>query len=470
MAYACACLTLVGACKKGSKFDNELPETHTSVEAINLNGENRLNSLVTLRWWGTDPDGVVDGYEFSFDQQEWFFTTDQDSTFLFAITEGSDTIDIDFWVRAMDDEGAVDQTPAYLRVPLKNTPPEIEFIDDLIPSDTAFIILTLTWEAYDLDGLETIKNIEIKANDGNWTSISSALTEVSIIPDDTKANGAITSGIYVEDGSKTTSIDGLKLNDHNDIYIRAIDIASSISIEDTIPNIYLHGQEHDLLVIAANGASPNAFYKSNLNALSIDYDFIDYVRDGAKNQPRIWNPTFEFTLSQYEQVLLYANDQLFTNVQTNAQEIILEFASTAIQTYVDNGGKIFITSSFPNAFSTGSALFGILPIDSLSTSEGQARLPTDSLAEGVLGYPDLTCSAFISGLDPIYPSSDADVIYTAQLTKNNDWEGPNNVGVRRQNGDNTNMVFLSLELHKLDNDPSAVQQLFDKVLKQEFNW
>ncbi|MDP4933271.1 MAG: hypothetical protein NWR30_01040, partial [Salibacteraceae bacterium] len=137
----------------------------------------------------------------------------------------------------------------------------------------------------------------------------------------------------------------------------------------------------------------------------------------------------------------------------------------------DQGGKLWLNSSFPNAFSTGSALFGILPVDSLSTAQGQARLPIDSLSLGEQGYPDLTCSAFISGLDPFYPSIDATVIYTSQLTKNNGWEGPKITGVKRKNeSGNTNFVFMSVELHKLGKDDAAMQSLFDKVLNEEFNW
>ncbi|MDP4664281.1 MAG: hypothetical protein NWS74_11475, partial [Salibacteraceae bacterium] len=85
-------LFLFSSCKKGEAIENQAPETYTAISAINLSGENRLNSLVTLQWWGTDPDGVVSGYEFSFDQQTWFYTENQDSTFLFSINAGSDTI------------------------------------------------------------------------------------------------------------------------------------------------------------------------------------------------------------------------------------------------------------------------------------------------------------------------------------------------------------------------------------------
>ncbi|MEX2596783.1 MAG: hypothetical protein WEC59_07620, partial [Salibacteraceae bacterium] len=398
-------------------------------------------------------------------------TTRLDSTFLFSINAGSDTVDIDFWVRAVDDKNAKDKTPAYLKIPLKNTPPEAEFLKELIPSDSAFNLMTLTWEVNDADGINTLQAIELKINDEDWVSISPGRALATVMPDNPEASGLTASKLYYAYDQAGESIDGLELNAQNTFYIRALDIAGSYSQVDTLQNVFVRGKTSDLLLVSANSAQPDGFYKSNLNALSIDYDFIDFISNQASNQPPIWMPTFSLLLSQYEQVIMYANDVTFTNLQTKAEDIILEFASSSIQNYIEGGGKLFLSSSFPNGFSTGSALFGILPIDSLSTSQGQSRLPIDSmLIANVPGYPDLMSNTFISGLDPIYPSSDAQVIYTAQLTKNNGWEGPKNVGVTRSSGGNTNFVFFSVELHKINGDQTAINQLFDKVLNDEFNW
>jgi hypothetical protein len=116
-------------------------------------------------------------------------------------------------------------------------------------------------------------------------------------------------------------------------------------------------------------------------------------------------------------------------------------------------------------------LYGILPIDSFSSSVGLARLPIDSLAVASdPSFPNLTCSSFISGLDPFYQSSDATILYTAQLTKNNGWNGPKNIVAKRSANGNTNFIFMSVELHKLNLDQAAMQQFFDKVFNDEFNW
>lgn len=464
-------LFLFVTCKKGEALENQAPETYTTISAINLSGENRLNSLVNVKWWGTDPDGIVEGYEFSFDQQTWFYTLEQDSSFLFTINAGSDTVDIDFWVRSIDGDQKVDDTPAYLKIPLKNTPPYIEFSETLIPEDTVFNVLGLSWSASDDDGNNTISDIQLKLNDGEWTSLSVSQSFGSIIPTNPKATGSSAANLWYDLENEGPAIDGLLLNQTNNIYIKSIDIAGSESVIDTIENLYVKGQTHDVLVIGANASNPNAFYQQYLGTAGVNYDFIDFVKNDAVNQPRVWNPVFAQMLRPYKTVVFYANDVDYLNIQTSAEDIILEYASTAIQNYVDQGGKLWLNSSFPNGFSTGSALFGILPVDSLSTSTGQARFPIDSLSIGQEGYPDLTCSAFISGLDPFYPSTDATIIYTSQLTKNNGWEGPNITGVKRKNSEgNTNFIFMSVELHKLGKDPAAMEQLFNKVLNEEFNW
>lgn len=464
-------LLLVGGCKKEDDPTlNKAPETEIAIKEINLTGENRLNSLVRLRWWGSDPDGFVDRYELSFDQQNWQTTEVQDSVFQFVINAGSDTVDIDFWVRAIDNAGATDPTPAYLKIPLKNTPPEILLNEELFPEDTAFVITSMTWDASDLDGFETLESIQLSINGDDWVSMPRTKTFASIVPDDPKASGAVTAKIIYDDGSEGPSINGLQLGASNTFYLRALDIAGSVSISDTSSAIVVTNQSEDFLVIGANASMPNAFYGTNLQSVGASYDFIDMMRASGKNQPKIWAPTFSLLLSLYDQVLIYSDASTLTNAQTSSEGTILEFAATSIQKYSDDGGKLMITTSFPNDLGISSTLFGVLPMDSLSTSEGQARLAVDSLAEGQSGFPDLVSSSFIVGLDPIYPSTDASVLYTAQLTRNAGWVGPDIVAVRRQNNGNTNFIFFSLELHRMNNDPTAMESLFDKIFNEEFNW
>ena len=119
--------SLFTGCDKGSPLANIPPETSIFLTDIQLTGQNRLNSVVTMYWSGEDQDGYVTGYELSFDGTDWAFTTASDSTFSFVIPSGQDTVDIPFYVRAMDNDGDVDPEPAFLRIPLKNRPPVARF-------------------------------------------------------------------------------------------------------------------------------------------------------------------------------------------------------------------------------------------------------------------------------------------------------------------------------------------------------
>lgn len=469
-------LIVIGSCSKGEELANRAPETMLTIESINLTGEDRLNSLVEIKWWGTDPDGYVVGYEFSFDEIIWHQTNRQDSLFRFSITEGSDTIDIDFWVRAIDNDEAIDKSAAYLKIPLKNTPPEISFNDDLNPVDTVFNLLTFAWQATDLDGFSSIKTIELKLNNGAWLPFTPRIAEegieiASIFPKSLGMIGSQDAEVIDESGQVVGIIQGLNVGGVNDLYIRATDLAGSVSVEDTIPQFVFKGKSQDLLVLGTSSDKPNGFYHTNLNAIDIQYDFIDMVSNDRSHLPKIWNPYFNLLLNQYESVLIYCKDDVISNPQTSQEDIFLEFAAGSIETYVNNGGKIWVVSSLPNLHSPTSVLYGILPMDSLSSSPppSQARLPVDSLAIGKNGYPSLTSGALIS-IDPFYASSDAEVIYEAQLTKSLGWYGPADgcIGAQRKVNGKTALVFISVDLHKLNGEPSAVESLFEKILIEEF--
>jgi hypothetical protein len=121
-----ALLAMCGmGCERGEAIDNVAPETHLAVTSIERTGADRLNSKVSMSWYGTDVDGYVSGYELSLDGSTWKHSAKQDSVFLFSIPAGSDTADITLYVRAIDNQGQRDESPASLVFPLKNAPPVI---------------------------------------------------------------------------------------------------------------------------------------------------------------------------------------------------------------------------------------------------------------------------------------------------------------------------------------------------------
>lgn len=466
-------LVILGSgCDKGEKLDNQLPETILSLEKINLMGDDRLNSIVELHWYGTDKDGYVTGYEFSFDNVNWEATTKQDSIFQFTIPAGSDTTDIDFYVRAIDNENAKDASPAYLSIPLKNTPPQVAFLDDFMPSDSVWSVLSATWAATDPDGNATIDSVLIRVNDGAWYNLRKSATFLSIIPNDFTATGPTSGTVYYgSNDPQTAPIEGILLNDINYLSIKVVDIAGSTSIIDSSLAIFWKPKTSDLLVIGASNENPTAFYQNNITSVySGGYDFINFAQLQGKYQPQNWTPTFQLLLNLYDKLIFYADE----SVKSNQNLLVIESASPAIQSFVDGGGKALISCSFPANFSKTSSVFQTLPMDSMPVSNppAQAFLSLDSLVVGqVAGYPNLKPSAFILGLDPFYPTADATIIYKAQLQKSNGWVGPSTVGAIRKNGQGkVNQVFLTTELHKLNGDQTAMSQFFSQILNTDFNW
>src|SRR5690606_35999271 len=120
----------ITACKKefeGDKKDFGSPETYLVVDSIYRSGDNRYTTTVQAHWWGTTNSGFIEGYEVSVDGKAWRFTTSQDSMFLLSIQTGSDTADIEIFVRAINNDGVIDPTPASTAYPVKNTAPNVAF-------------------------------------------------------------------------------------------------------------------------------------------------------------------------------------------------------------------------------------------------------------------------------------------------------------------------------------------------------
>jgi hypothetical protein len=176
-------------------------------------------------------------------------------------------------------------------------------------------------------------------------------------------------------------------------------------------------------------------------------------------------------LRLYGKAIIYLDEITYVDALSNQSRLILESASTALQNYFNKGGKALISAKFPVGYLSSSSVFQTMPMDSLSSSPGQAYMTTDSLIVAqITPYPNLKPSEFILSLDPFYPTADAEVIYKAQLSRNGGWQGPKNIAARRKFNGKTNLVFFSVELHKLNGIPSAAQSLFDHIINNEFNW
>jgi hypothetical protein len=463
------------ACDKGELLDNKAPETTISISEINLTGDDRLRSEVRLRWSGEDVDGWVTNYELSLDGSNWDAVTVQDSTFNFELSPGSDTTDINFYVRAIDNDGLADPTPAYLKVPIRNSAPTAIFDSIQTPPDTGYLAVTLVLDVADLDGEDNLDSIYLKANNGSWIALPKDVSIVTLMPTDPSATGPVTADVYKGGDAQLVNaqLDDYRPGADNIFYLRARDIADSDSPVDTSKVVFITRKTSDLLVIDAHpgGTSPTP-EQVIFPALASSFatvDVMDLRSNGGANEPRFWTPTFKFTLSAYDKVFWYADG-------SDIAIDLLENAAGAIQDYLLNqSGKILINTSFPNTYTNESVIQEFTPVDSISTSVGTPRLPTGSLcvpdAANGTAYDSLEASVFVGRATPFYVKSNAEVLYSANLTITGGWVGPNTVAARLTNGaGNTNVVFLSVQLQQLNGRPAALEGFLNEVLVNEFNW
>lgn len=470
-------LTSIISCTKGDPNANQAPETEISVKEINLSGDNRLNSTVRLNWFGTDKDGYVVGFEISFDNQNWTYTTLLDSTFSFSIPAGQDTTDVNFYVRAIDNEGLTDPTPAFLAVPLKNTAPTASFNNDLGPTDTALIVSTFNWNASDPDGNTSISKVEVRFNNGQWYQINKEEKVISFLVDPTIQTGTASAEVYYgfNDQAETKKIDGLIVNGYDTLYIRATDIAGAVSPVDTADIYYLKNKTlgATLLWVSGQVTTTTIKYKNVLNGLSLTYDFLDYGSDiNGDAMPSYWDPTFKLISRQYPKMFVNSGQETFKNRVTSRDLTMLEFMAPAIQSFTNNGGKSFITTSFNKAKDL-SEISGPYPVKELVTSTaGQARIVPDSGLVPVLAgaYPNIKTqnNNLQTGVVPIVGTDDSEDFYRARLTKLQGWQGTDIVGVIRRPNNIWSQVFFGVELHNYDGDPAKLEDLFEEILINEF--
>ncbi|PCJ64638.1 MAG: hypothetical protein COA58_12940 [Bacteroidetes bacterium] len=460
------------SCKKGELLPNMAPETAISLEKIDLTGNNRLNSTVNLTWFGTDVDGFIQYYEIKINEGEWLKTNIQDSTFLFNIDPDQDSTNIDFYVRAVDNEDVADPTPAYLKIPLKNSPPVVRIDDGTLPLDTTNLVITFRYRATDPDGNSTIKQAFLKANDGDWQEIDLNQKLISVIPSNTTVEGSGMAKVYY--GLNTESsveINGFVNGGDNILQMKVVDFANSESAIDSTDVIFVKSQMGDLLLVGGHNASITSEYEKLVLDNYPNSDFVDFAGNGGLNQPRFWNPSFRLLALNYDKVFFHTDEANFSNPLSGADGKLLDFAAPIIQELIDNNKKVLIST----AFATGTNLDiigGILSIDSFSPSKGQAFFTNDSFAFSQdPTYNDLQPANFLLAADPFYAALDAEVFYRANLTPSGGWTGPNSIAIRRRNSSgNINLVLFSVELHKLNKLKSNQNQVISKILNEAFNW
>ncbi|HEY2954728.1 MAG TPA: hypothetical protein VGK89_05725 [Candidatus Eisenbacteria bacterium] len=175
----------------------------------------RANHRVHLYWFGTDPDGNVVGYDMRFisgsgpADPAWTRVPCAlpgrctDSVFT-VFTGDSGLVHARFEIRAVDDQGLADPTPAAQGFALTNVAPGVRITNPLRLTDSSFATVTLGWEVNDPDGGGPGLRFRIWL-DGNRANYDSTTATIFTVP------------------SKRFLVGGTYLAGPRTVYVQAVD-------------------------------------------------------------------------------------------------------------------------------------------------------------------------------------------------------------------------------------------------------
>ncbi|MFC1546994.1 hypothetical protein ACFL5M_00565 [Candidatus Neomarinimicrobiota bacterium] len=160
----------------GEPRANILPETYISEISPGVN--------TRVSWYGTDVDGRVETFEYSWDGGTWVETANlsevfpvDDPTNPYTEFEFSDLDDSKvFSVRAMDDRGGTDLYPATATTSPNTIRPETQILEGPMTGEIVGPDMRFVWDGVDNDG--TIDGFEWALDDvTDWTAVEEYVTE-----------------------------------------------------------------------------------------------------------------------------------------------------------------------------------------------------------------------------------------------------------------------------------------------------
>ncbi len=482
-------------CKSG--FDKEKtaqgdPETFMVVDTIFRTGDNRLTTRVDANWWGNAPGGFIVGYEISTDNQvSWHFTTTQDSSFLLNIPPGRDSADVVVYVRAIDNLGRKDASPASTLFPIKNSKPKVSFIFSQPLGGIAsqnpvlvFPVVKYNIEGIDPDGQQDLEAFELYINDTNAIPfiLPANANAFTVIAEDPKGNGG-PSKVYINNNTTALSgkVNGLLHNASNIFYLRAVDKAQSKSGFMGAPSIWVKKVSADVLVVNAYSSSKIAvqnFYTNRLkNNGIVLFDTLQATEIINSNYTQLQSDflTQSRTFSLFKKMVWFADDASFS----------FSLGQRTTGTFFDNGGSLFMSVAINSSFDPLSNFLDWTPMRQLVNPPSGSIFRAD--INGLVlpvgqGWPTLKSTSIIPSARPFeIPLSTAQVIYDSIYaggiieSKSGQppiaWKGISTVIAKRTNASNgiTNFIISSIPLEQF-NGNSNTDSLFKKIFREELKF
>ncbi len=468
-------ITAMTACDSG--LDGQLnenipPTTSLTVNEINLPEGERLVSQVNISWWGDDPDGYIVGYEFyigdhsTAGEDDWIYTTSTDSTFILPIEEGNQDADVEFTVRAVDNDGARDPNPPSLTFPITNSPPAIEFNNFETPPDTTYRIASFGFTASDPDGEANLNRVEIALNDttseNGWQEVELGINLVTLRIDDTQANA--TAELLLGRTARTTGIifESVNLNAENEVFLRAIDNAGAVS--NVISFDWFVKQQTSRILFLNDYQGSNSLARFQIHADLLrengitQFDYMD-ISDGNPTGGRrvqlsqafpdrsLAAPTTNLMLAEWDHIYWLSND-LRRNIG---------YALEMTTDFFGNGGTMFV--NMPTTFiSEDEPSIQFLPFSRVEARPtNNRRFQIESGSEivsdpSVLSPPVVHFRRTQNTYPPIVPFSESIPLYEASFqlfdpfsNTREDFEGSNLIAATDPE---ENLIFFGVDFNE----------------------
>lgn len=483
-------IVLASSCESGVDGDlnaNLPPETFFLTDTIVRPEQARFSSQIRIQWSGNDPDGFVVGYEFSFADtlaSPWQFTATTDSIFVLPITEGQNTDDVLFRVRAIDNQGAKDPNPPRLVFPVKNTPPSLVFSETQRVPDSTFNLFSAGWIINDIDGDANLARLELAINDtsSGWTLLPLETRFLSFQlqnPIQGSSSADLFSGLNFR--TLNSSVDGFQVGSDNSIILRVTDRAGAQSTLDTL-SFFIKPKTSRILVLNDIGLSSAeatmTFHRDLLAQNGITgFDEIT-ISDGETGGglkvtrssafPATTNPTLLRMLAEWD-FIYWVSDNLDRNVT---------FANEILSTFFNEGGRAFITIPIKELEASDPVLNFLNiqaftdPGNPLATSMQIANRREITPLLNAARWPTLESSQTISNIVPIEPLAGATPLYKADFRlvlltgPRPDFTG--NEVISLINGDR-NMIYFGLDLTQI-NARNNAQELVQALVVEELGF
>lgn len=380
LALPAALLALLaaGCGLKGTLRPNLAPET-----TLFVNGPvDTVNHVVRLYWFGSDVDGSIAGFEIRFlnpvvpADTNWVFTTRTDSVFTVPTPNGFAAPV--FEVRAIDNTGLRDATPAREDFSFSNKPPVVTLSIKPGVNDTTFASVTVSWNALDPDG------------DGNkmqfrvWLDGNASNPEVT-----TQRTFTMPTAQFLVSGQLTSA--------YRTLYVQGIDDGGMAGNVDSVRWFVrkpVNGARARLLIV-------DDVPTTNTTNARFDSLFTNMAERNVPNEYAILrlqtNPPFksakdvEQTFKLFDAVIWYrANEISFSTILNSYQD--------GIRAYIDGGGKMYLEGLYLIAGTNATGPISEDFVADYLDCDGMLKnyAVTGSFADSTVGWGNLNGSRFIS--------------------------------------------------------------------------